>query len=257
MLLPEVIDIYEKYISRISPFLDVEALKKERILCLEDMATEGQRRRLLCLHNALLEAIFNSFAAQLLTSDNDPTNQNVLTPSTDLTIQSVASKTLVRVVTNFDRNFRALRRDRRIWQLPKAWANIIAARAQLSLALARACLASSHCATTSPLTRVVSTDAKAEKVAHARRHLSDARYLENWLYYRFRAECTQNGKLMPWILYFFPLLEVIGNAVGDYEHGATYYAMYHQPMFYTPCKLKLRWDYQFIDMNVPYDFTLH
>ena len=92
----------------------------------------------------------------------------------------------------------------------------------------------------SALTGVASTDTKVEKVAHARRHLADARYLDNWLFYHLRAECTQDGKLVPWILYSFPLLEVIENAVGDYKYGATHYAMYHQPMFYAPCTLKLR-----------------
>ena len=248
-LLGVACDLYEKFISHIPVVLQLGSVVRTKVLNPKDAATDGQRRRLLCLYLALLKALFTVFW--------DTLNSAPICPSSQETIPQNLS-TVKMAMNTSDKNFRRLRRNHKVWKRPRVWASVLTAHALLSLALARICLAPLGETQIELLTSVASNLNRTQRASLARSHLDHVRDLQHWIWSLQREKCKlPHGALAPWREDFFALLDVVEAAIEDYRAGGDNHELYCQPMYANISLLKLEWGDQFVDLEVDYNFVLH
>ncbi|KAK5073295.1 hypothetical protein LTR70_010408 [Exophiala xenobiotica] len=244
--------------------------------------TGGQKRRLRSLHAAYLTLMFTLYAEHLFCHENTP-------EAHDLNAQELNSGLLLAIKT-FDTNWLKLKHDRRVsgqpaipknpqterpeqkLGAPDMWCAIVQARALLALALARAALVTSVCGSGQDVIDCLvgyerkSTDGGKKNVTRnssavnrARQHLAEAAELAGWTW-RNRMYCSKKAKdaVSTWHERFWPLFTVIESGVLYAAQTSREYGddVLREPVFTGPARVKLRWDYQCIDLDVAYVYDL-
>lgn len=240
-------------------------------LLLADPATDGQRQGLLSLYGGCLNLIFRLVAELLL--------QASVTEGSDIKIldHPAIARSLVAIIQIFDRDWRKLRRDKRVQAAvglhrikngvpgkdcenchegkPDLWCTILQARALLSLALARACL--------SPLPSLflvevaeLSHSGFVNEIADvARGHVDSAKGRARWVWWN-RLACTKSVKHQGvlWQDWFWPIVEVVAEEVSVWESQAGWAEELTKPLFTGTSQIELRLKY-LLDASVAEVYT--